>query len=82
MSKTHHTTETDEHCIDCGRPFLMLWNNKEETNGRSETQWGAGYCTECRTKRNGGLPPLGLYDLNEIAKRKITKEQYYKECGY
>lgn len=82
MSKVHHTTELDECCIDCGRPFLMLWENKKETNGRSETKWGAGYCTECKTKRNGGKPPLGLHALNEIARRGITKEKYYEEHGY
>jgi hypothetical protein len=33
-------------------------------------------------KNNGGKPPLELKDLNEIRRRKITKEQYYKEHGY
>jgi hypothetical protein len=32
--------------------------------------------------KNNGRPPLGLNDLNDIKKRRISKEQYYKEKGY
>lgn len=81
--KVHHTTETDEHCSQCNRPFIYYWYDKEEMNGRGETKWGYNeICTDCKTKNNNGKPPLGLHDLNEIAKRGITKEQYYKEYGY
>ena len=81
MKKTHHTSYTDERCKKCGRRFKMYWYDKEEKNGKSETSWG-GVCIDCRTKENNGKPPLGLYDLNEIRKRGISKEQYYKEKGY
>lgn len=38
-------------------------------------------CPEC-IELHTGRPPLGLKDINEIRKRKITKEQYYREHGY
>ena len=81
--KTHHTTETDEHCSQCGRKFIFYWYDAEEKNGRGETKWGYNeICTDCRTINNNGRPPLGLKDLNDIAKRRITKDQYYKEHGF
>ena len=82
MRKVHHTTEMKECCTKCGRPFLMHWYDAEELNGHSETMWRNNICTDCRTAENNGRPPLGLSDLNEIAKRDITKEQYYAEQGY
>jgi hypothetical protein len=37
--KIHHTTIREELglCMICGKPILMLWKDKEEKNGRSET---------------------------------------------
>lgn len=79
----HHTTESDDHCPQCERVFLWLWDDAEEKHGRMETKWGFNEIyTDCKTKNNNGRPPLGLHDLNEIRKRNITEEQYYKEHGY
>ena len=79
--KIHHTTEMKDHCTVCNRPFIMNWYDKEEKNGHSETKWRNDICTQCIEKKDG-RPPLGLVDLNEIAERGITKDEYYKEQGY
>jgi len=58
--------------------------NKTEYENRLEdgrTTLLSYVCPECYEKHTG-RPPLGLKDYNEIRKRKITKEQYYKEHGY
>lgn len=81
LSKYHHTTKTKEHCTQCDRPFLMLWKDKEETSGQSETKWRNNICTQCVTK-NKGRPPLTLSDHNSIAINRLTKEQCYKQHGY
>lgn len=39
-------------------------------------------CPDCIAKYNGNRPPLGLCDLNEIARLGITKEEYYQKHGY
>ena len=83
METIHHTTETNETCSQCDRVFMFQWYDAEEKSGRGETKWGYyEICTECRTANNNGRPPLSLRDLNEIAKRKITRDIYYKEHGY
>lgn len=84
MKKTHHTTNLDEFCFQCKRSFIWEWYDKEEKNGRMERKYGfepKQICVDCMTKNNKGRPPLGLKDLNEIRRRKITKDQYYKELG-
>jgi len=81
--KIHHTTESKYKCGQCGRTMLWLWKNAEEKNGHLETLYGFNkICLDCKTANNNGRPPLGLKDLNEIRKRGITKDQYYKEHGY
>ena len=82
MRKIHHKMELKETCQMCGRHFIMNWFDKFEANGRSETMWEDKYCTECQTKRNGGLPLLSLPDYNEIARLKITRREYYERMGY
>jgi len=81
----HHTTELKEKCSNCNRPFIMNWYDKDEKSGCSETEYKGPkglVCFECKTALNNGLPPLSLWDHNEILRRGITKEQYYSEHGY
>lgn len=78
--KIHHTTGSGEFCKQCGREFKFYWFDANEQNGYGETQY-EGLCRDCVT-RNQGRPPLGLRDLEEIRRRGITIEEYYKEQGY
>lgn len=79
----HHTSESDKSCGQCGRPLLWYWEDEDEKNGSLEISFGSNrICKDCKTKNNDGKPPLGLSDLNQIRKRGISKEQYYKEMGY
>ena len=81
--KIHHKSKSEYSCPVCKRTLFWLWEDKEEKNGQLEQTRGLNYtCIDCITKQNDGKPPLGLSDLNEIRKRGITKEQYYKEHGY
>lgn len=85
MRKYHHTSKQDDRCSSCNKQYIMYWKDKEEKNGWGETRYGfegEQVCEDCKTKENDGRPPLSLWDLNEIRKRKISKEQYYKEKGY
>lgn len=36
--KIHHTTEMTElgNCLECNKPILKMWFNKQETNGQSQ----------------------------------------------
>ena len=82
--KIHHVTDMDEKCVICDKPFKKYWFDADEQNGVSDTMWGFDgnhKHKEC-VERETGKPPLGLNDLNEIEKRGITREQYYKEHGY
>lgn len=84
IKKPHHTTEMKETCILCGKPFLMIWFDAEETNGRSETRYGfEGHqkhasCIEKET----GRPPLSLRDINLMRRKGMTQDEYYKSKGY
>jgi predicted RNA-binding protein associated with RNAse of E/G family len=83
MEKIHHKSGSGEFCPKCGREFMWFWKDAEEKNGYMETKWTfENICLDCITLKNGGRPPLGLNDLAAIRKRKITKEQYYKEKGF
>ena len=47
--KVHHKTGTGKFCASCGHEFQMLWFDKEEKNGQSETYYGAGpICETCQ----------------------------------
>ena len=82
--KVHHTTEMKETCIICGKPFLMMWYDADEKNGRSETRHGFegrqkhGACIEKET----GRPVLSLADLNSMREKGMTQDEYYKSKGY
>jgi hypothetical protein len=84
LRTVHHTTETKETCISCGKPFLMYWYDAEETSGRSETMHGFSgkqkhaNCIE----RETGRPPLSLRDVNIMRRMGMSKEEYYKSKGY
>ena len=84
MKNVHHTTETKEKCISCGKPFLMMWFDAEGKNGRSETRHGFegrqkhAACIE----RETGRPPLSLSDINSMRQKGMNQEQYYKSKGY
>jgi hypothetical protein len=83
MKHIHHKSGSGEFCPRCGREFTWLWYDAEEKNGRMEMKWTSDeICLGCVTIKNGGRPPLGLNDLEDIKKRGITKEKYYKEKGY
>lgn len=67
--KIHHTTIKEElgNCLICGKPILMLWKDKEEKNGQTETY------TE---KKNGAVHYActggkSLHQLNE--ERRLQK---------
>lgn len=65
----------------------IRWNKVDENEYKQRKSDGRALlitevCPECIAKYNDGRPPLGLHDLNEIRKRGITKEEYYKEHGY
>lgn len=82
--KVHHITDMTEKCVVCGKPFKKFWFDSDEQNGVSERMHGFENDlkhAECIEKETG-KPPLGLQDLDEIEKRGITREQYYKEHGY
>jgi len=81
--KYHHSTDSDHKCGQCGRYIKMYWKDKEESNGFSEQRYGFDkVCHDCVMKNNNNRPPLGLADINNIRKRGISYEQYYKENGY
>lgn len=83
MRMVHHKSGSGEFCPRCGREFIFEWYDQEEKNGKMETKWTTDeICLDCVKKQNNGLPPLGLKEIEEIRKRGITKEQYYKEKGY
>ena len=81
MKPVHHTTKSSTVCPKCNQPLTYYWYDAEERNGHGNRLYG-GVCEDCYRKRNKGRPPLGLKDLNEIRRRGITNEQYYKEHGY
>jgi hypothetical protein len=84
MKPIHHTTEMKECCVLCGKPFLMMWYDAEEKNGRSETRHGHegkqkhSACIEKET----GRPPLSLSDINDMRSKNMSQDQYYKSKGY
>lgn len=85
MRKPHHIADHHKNCTQCKKPFKYYWFDAEEMNGQSETMYGSdegNICGDCKTKNNGGKPPLSLVDLNEIRRLGITREEYYKKYGY
>lgn len=73
MKHIHHTTETNKRCALCDRPFLWLWRDAEETNGRSELRWGSPpACYDCHLDRRGEKP-LTLHEHNEQRKREANR---------
>ena len=85
INRIHHIEKMQEKCIICNDNFMKFWYDKKEKNGRSETMYGfegKRICADCKAKNNNNRPPLSLKDLNEIRKRNITHERYYKEHGY
>ena len=66
--------------------FSLSWkdvNIKEYKNRKKDGRATSiqQVCFDCIIKYTR-RPPLGLSDLNEIRKRKISNEQYYEEHGY
>jgi len=66
--------------------YTLSWADVDQTEYKQRKKDGRTpnihpVCPRCIEKYTG-RPPLGLRDLNEIRKRDITKEKYYKEHGY
>ena len=91
------------YCKLCEKENLKMvvsisWKKIDEKEYEARKEDGrttrADVCEDCYKKLHNGRPPLGLKDLNEIARRKkqIKKyknmsdeqitEEYYKEHGY
>ena len=85
----HHCNRSgSDRCANCQQTRMMYWRDKEERNGWGETfRWVKGakvkgdVCESCFEIFNGGRPPLGLRDLEEMRRTGETTDQYYKRHG-